>query len=136
MGRGFAPNRDSADEQHAIQWIFSILGEPVPQGQFEEILRDGNVLCRFMQRIRPDLLPKFSPSEQPAKQRENISFFTNACIKIGIPGTDLFQTIDLFEQKDPSAVAHCLARLGGLLQQQRPDLPAHGPKLSEVGHNH
>jgi len=132
MGRGFAPSRDAGDEKHAIQWIFAILGEPAPQGEFAEILRDGNVLCRFMQRVRPDLLPKFNQSEQSAKQRENIGLFSKACTDMGMPATDLFQTIDLYEGKDAAAVANCLSRLGGILQRDRPDLPAHGPKLSEA----
>ncbi|GAU88026.1 hypothetical protein RvY_00798 [Ramazzottius varieornatus] len=129
MGRHFGQPRNAADEQHALQWIFSILGEPVPQGRFEDILRDGTVLCRFMNKIRPDLLPKFSPSDQPAKQRENIGFFTQAAQAMGVQGTDIFQTIDLYEQKDPVSVANCLSRLGGILQRDRPDLPAHGPKI-------
>ncbi|OWA52308.1 putative Muscle-specific protein 20 [Hypsibius exemplaris] len=132
MGRHGGNARNPADEQHAIEWIFTILGEPVPQGRFEDILKDGSVLCRFMNKIRPDLLPKFSASEQSAKQRENISLFSKACTNIGIPDTDLFQTIDLYEGKDMGSVANCLARLGGVLQQQRPDLPVHGPKLSEA----
>ncbi|XP_055334579.1 myophilin-like [Paramacrobiotus metropolitanus] len=134
MGRGFGPQRNHEDEQTALQWVFSILGEPVPQGNFDDILRDGNVLCRFMQRIRPDLMTKYKPSDQPAKQRENIGLFTEACVQIGVPGTDLFQTIDLQERKDPSAVAHCLARLGGVLQRVRPDLPPHGPRLATQTH--
>ena len=68
-----------------------------------------------MNKLRPDLLPKFSSSDQPAKQRENISLFNSAASKMGVPESDLFQTIDLFEQKDPASVAHCLARLGGIV---------------------
>ena len=68
-----------------------------------------------MQKIRPDLLPKFSTSDVAAKQRENVGLFNAACAKMGVPETDLFQTIDLFEQKDPVAVANCLSRLGGIV---------------------
>ncbi|XP_055334556.1 muscle-specific protein 20-like [Paramacrobiotus metropolitanus] len=131
MGRHQALKRNQADEQAALQWVFAILGEPAPQGDFEAILKDGNVLCRFMQKIRPELITKYKPSEQGAKQRENISLFNKACEQMGVPETDLFQTIDLFEGKDPAAVANTLSRLGGILQKTRPDLPPHGPKLSE-----
>lgn len=72
-------------------------------------------ISRFMAKIRPDLMQKFKPSDQPAKQRENIGLFSTACTAIGVPGTDLFQTIDLHEHKDPGAVANCLSRLGGVV---------------------
>ena len=68
-----------------------------------------------MNKVRPDLLPKFTTSEQPAKQRENIGFFTQAAQSMGVQGTDIFQTIDLYEQKDPVSVANCLSRLGGIV---------------------
>ncbi|GAU88027.1 hypothetical protein RvY_00799 [Ramazzottius varieornatus] len=131
MGRHSGQPRNQADEQHALQWIFQILGEPVPQGAFEDILQDGDVLCRFMQKIRPDLMPKYKKYEMAAKQRENVAMFSKCCEQMGVRDTDLFQTIDLFERKDPVAVANCISRLGSILQKQRPDLPTHGPKLAE-----
>lgn len=70
---------------------------------------------RFMQKIRPDLMSKYKPTDQAAKQRENISFFNAACAAMGVPETDLFQTIDLFEGKDPAAISNTLSRLGGVV---------------------
>lgn len=34
---------------------------------------------------------------------------------MGVPETDLFQTIDLFDGKDMGAVSNTLARLGGIV---------------------
>lgn len=70
---------------------------------------------RFMQKIRPDLMPKYKKYEMAAKQRENVAMFSKCCEQMGVRDTDLFQTIDLFERKDPVAVANCISRLGSIV---------------------
>jgi hypothetical protein len=48
---------------------------------------------------------------QPFKQMENISNFLRACRALGVPEPDLFETVDLFEEKDISLVVRCLDSL-------------------------
>ena len=48
----------------------------------------------------------------PFIQMENINAFLIACKQLGIPPTDLFMTVDLFEAKNMGAVIDCLLFLG------------------------
>ena len=84
---------------------------------------------RFMQKIRPDLMPKYKKYEMAAKQRENVAIFSKACEQMGVRDTDLFQTIDLFERKDPVAVANCISRLGSIVSVVLFESDVREPKL-------
>lgn len=48
----------------------------------------------------------------PFKIMENISAFLEAIQKFGVPHTDLFQTVDLFEKKDIAQVCRTIFALG------------------------
>jgi hypothetical protein len=41
-----AGKRDPQLEQEVLGWIEAVLGERLPQGPFEDVLRDGTILCR------------------------------------------------------------------------------------------
>ena len=47
----------------------------------------------------------------PFKIMENINAFLSGCTKIGLPISDLFQTVDLYEEKNMNQVLLCLASL-------------------------
>ena len=47
----------------------------------------------------------------PFKQRENINYFLNACRKLGMRESDLFNTADLFEKRNMTAVLFSLDTL-------------------------
>lgn len=73
-----------------------------------ELLKDGEILCKLGQLIpisnisnnsNPTL--KFKNSKMAFIQMENISFFLKLCQLIKLPHDEIFQTIDLFENKDP-----------------------------------
>lgn len=48
----------------------------------------------------------------PFVQMENINAFLVACKRIGVPDTDLFMTVDLFEAKNMPQVIQTLFVLG------------------------
>ncbi|GAV02231.1 hypothetical protein RvY_12823-1 [Ramazzottius varieornatus] len=130
-GRKFRGGRDPAEEQAALQWIYAVLQEPRPDAPFDELLKDGQVLCRLMRKVDPRLIRKINTSGGPIKLMENLAVFTEACRQLGVQHYDLFQSIDLWEQRDIGAVYNCLSQLGGILQSIRPDLPAYGPRIAE-----
>ncbi|XP_055329474.1 muscle-specific protein 20-like [Paramacrobiotus metropolitanus] len=131
-GRKFRGGRDLAEEQAALQWIFGVLREPVPANvPFDELLKDGQVLCRFMQRIDPQLIRKINTSGGPIKLMENLGMFNAACRRLGVNHVDLFLTTDLWDKQDIGAVYNCLSQLGKIVQKIRPDLPPYGPKIAE-----
>ncbi|XP_037782561.1 muscle-specific protein 20-like isoform X2 [Penaeus monodon] len=104
--------RDQEQEKEALDWIFIVLGEPRPEGDLGDILRDGQVLCRFMNKLAPGSVPKINTSGSQFKMMENINNFSQAMRKYGVPIVDLFQTSDLFEKKDLAVVTNSLFSLG------------------------
>ena len=53
---------------------------------------------------------RFKESAMPFVQMENISHFLRACQSppLGLPDHDVFQTVDLYESKDPAQVLQCI----------------------------
>ena len=41
------------------QWVETVMGEPLPKGDFGEILKDGVILCKLMNKIQPGSVKKF-----------------------------------------------------------------------------
>lgn len=101
-------------EPEVKQWIFNVLSIPqLTVDQFEshkldliDILKDGELLCKLGKLL--DILNnpclKYKSSKMPFMQMENISFFLKTCEAIGVPHDEIFQTIDLYERKDPYQV--------------------------------
>lgn len=91
------------------QWIESILGEHLASPDLLEALKDGTVLCKLVNLLTPDAL-RFKISSMPFVQMENISHFLRACQSppIGLAAYDCFQTVDLYEGKDPTQVLQCI----------------------------
>ncbi|XP_050731566.1 muscle-specific protein 20-like [Eriocheir sinensis] len=124
--------RDSEQEKEALEWIFTILGEPVPQGEFENILQDGTVLCRLINKLSPGAVPKINTSGSQFKMMENINNFLSAIKAYGVPIQDVFQTADLYEKKQVSQVSTTLFALGRATYMH-PEWPGPwlGPRPSE-----
>ena len=41
------------------QWIEEVMGEPLPTGDFGEVLKDGVILCKLINKIQPGSVKKF-----------------------------------------------------------------------------
>ncbi|KAH6927793.1 hypothetical protein HPB50_008627 [Hyalomma asiaticum] len=57
-----AGKRDPALEDSIMQWMSAILGQPLPNGDFGDILRDGVILCNLMNKLMPGCIPKINTS--------------------------------------------------------------------------
>ncbi|KAB7494395.1 Muscle-specific protein 20 [Armadillidium nasatum] len=100
-------------EKECLEWISTVLREQFPQGvPLRKILQDGQVLCRVINKLAPGSVKKIHSSGSEFKFMENINNFTEACRKYGVPNTDLFQTVDLWEGKDFHNVIATLYALG------------------------
>jgi len=104
--------RDLEQESEALEWIYTVLGEPRPDGDLGDLLRDGTVLCRLMNKLMPGAIPKINSGGGQFKLMENINNFSKAMTKYGVPIVDLFQTSDLYEKKDLAVVTNSLFSLG------------------------
>lgn len=69
-----AAKRNPEQEKEAQEWIESILGKKFPPGEtFEDVLKDGQVLCALMNKISPGSVPKINSSGGQFKMMENIN---------------------------------------------------------------
>ncbi|KAE8887823.1 hypothetical protein PF005_g26098 [Phytophthora fragariae] len=113
-------------EEEAQEWIEAVLGEKF-LASFGDSLKDGVILCTLMNKIQPGLIPKIQSSSMPFKQMENVSSFVRACRAIGVAEFDLFETVDLFNQKNIGQVVQCIHALGRTIQKTMPEYD--GPRL-------
>jgi len=105
---------DSKLEAEAIDWIKQLTGVDLPTGAqpLAVALNDGAVLCNFVNKIRPGSVKSINKGKMPFQKMENIGNFLAACAQLGVQKNDLFQTVDLYEVKNMSAVIQTLHALG------------------------
>lgn len=101
-------------EPEVANWIFNTLQllqternyyNP-PEHGLMELLKDGGILCKLGNLLGLPQAPtkKYKNSRMPFVQMENILFFLQACKLAGVAHDEIFQTVDLFEAKDPYQV--------------------------------
>jgi len=125
--------RDPEQEAEALQWISAVLGETFPENMhYEDILRDGQVLCRLMNKLSPGSIKKINSGGGQFKLMENITNFNTAIGNYGVPVLDRFQTADLWERKDINQVTGTIFALGRTTYKH-PEWPGPwlGPKPAE-----
>lgn len=99
-------------------WIEATLGEPLQKDEdFFVQLMDGVVLCKVMQKISPSLIPRIKipvvkrrASNLLFKTNENVSFFLQALIEIGVPRHRRFMLYDLVHAQKKDAFPLASAR--------------------------
>ncbi|XP_050540957.1 muscle-specific protein 20-like [Daktulosphaira vitifoliae] len=108
-----AGKRDPEQELEAQQWIESVTNEKFPAGvPFEYALRDGIILCKLMNKLAPGSIARINILGGDYKMMDNINQFQKACIEYGVPDVDLFQTVDLWDQKNISRVTMTIFAIG------------------------
>ncbi|CAH4033422.1 muscle-specific protein 20 [Pieris brassicae] len=108
-----ASKRNPDQEKECQGWIETILGARFPPGEaFEDVLKDGTVLCQLINKIKPGSVNKINTSGGQFKMMENITNFQGAIKAYGVPDIDVFQTVDLWEKKDIAQVVSTLYALG------------------------
>ena len=68
----FIKGRSKEQEQEVLSWIEAVLGEKLPVGAYEDVLRDGIVLCKLINKIAPGSVNKIQTSGGSFKLMENI----------------------------------------------------------------
>lgn len=100
------PPRKPEQEKEVLEWIEAVLEEPLPKGEYEEVLQNGVVLCKLMNKIAPGSIAKFKQAGPAFLLMENIQTFLAAVKKYGVPDEEVFQTPDLFEARNISQVSN------------------------------
>ncbi|KAL8684080.1 MAG: hypothetical protein Q9224_006634, partial [Gallowayella concinna] len=96
-------------------WIEESLGERLTAGDILDALKDGSALCKYAESIPNDdpiqTEELMEQSSMPFVQMENISHFLRACKSppLNLQAHDIFQTVDLYENKDPAQVLTCIS---------------------------
>ncbi|KAF9929031.1 Calponin-3 [Modicella reniformis] len=125
-----AAKYDVGREVEARQWIEAVIGESLPHPDFQTSLKDGVILCKLMNVLIPGFV-KVKTSKMPFVQMENIAKFLEGCEKMGCPKHDLFQTIDLYENKNLGQVVAAIHSLSRHAAKAGCDVPILGPKLAD-----
>ncbi|XP_041354451.1 myophilin-like [Gigantopelta aegis] len=127
------PKRDPELETQALDWIEAILGEPIDRKRpYEDVLKDGIILCNLMNKLTPGCIKKIDKKGGGFALMQNIERFSEAARKFGVPTSECFQTVDLWERKNIPQVTLCIHALGRVCQT-KPDYtgPVLGPKMAE-----
>ncbi|KAK8048278.1 hypothetical protein PG994_010008 [Apiospora phragmitis] len=120
-----------AAANQARSWIEGVLGERLPGNDILEGLKDGVALCKLINLAVGPPGVKFKQSAMPFVQMENISHFLRVCQTppLNLHQHDVFLTVDLYEQKDPTQVLQCLGAFSRAAQKAKPS-PGKGSVLS------
>ena len=122
-----AAKRDPKAEEDARVWISAVTGKPV-EGNLQQALRDGVILCELMNVLRPGSVPKINTGKMPFLLMENINNFLAGCRAMGVADGDLFMTVDLYEDQNFNQVVGCITALGRRAAAQGFNGPTLGPK--------
>ncbi|XP_014677698.1 PREDICTED: muscle-specific protein 20-like, partial [Priapulus caudatus] len=98
------------------KWVSSIIGEDLPctgdKKEFHTTFRNGVVLCKLANAIKPQSVKKINQGNSPFVFMGNIEGFLNTIKKMGVPDQETFQTTELVEGTNLYAVQCCLYSLG------------------------
>jgi len=78
------PERKPEQEKEVMDWIEAVMGEPLPKGEYEEVLKNGVVLCKLMNKISPGAIAKFKESGPAFLLMENVQSFLKAIKTYGV----------------------------------------------------
>ncbi|KAK6645401.1 hypothetical protein RUM43_001678 [Polyplax serrata] len=72
--REVAGKREPEQEREAQEWIEQVVGERFPPGYlYEDVLRDGIILCKLMNRLQPGIITKINYSGGDYKFMDNLN---------------------------------------------------------------
>ncbi len=118
-------------QAEAQDWLVKVVGEPFPSSDFHEALKDGTYLCKAMNKLQPGSVKKINTSKMAFKMMENIGNFLEACYAYGLTKSDVFQTVDLYEDANRPQVINGIHALGRRAQKKGFSGATLGPKESD-----
>eukprot|EP00301_Raphidiophrys_heterophryoidea_P011474 c17591_g1_i1.p1 GENE.c17591_g1_i1~~c17591_g1_i1.p1 ORF type:complete len:291 (-),score=69.36 c17591_g1_i1:192-1064(-) len=108
-------------EEQARIFICQKTGQDIaPGAHCLNALKDGVLLCKLMNILKPGSVSKINTNKMAFMMMENIGNYLKACQVYGVRNSELFQTIDLYEEQNMHAVVTnilAVARLAGFAVQ-------------------
>ncbi|XP_036096887.1 calponin-1 isoform X1 [Molossus molossus] len=108
-----AQKYDLQREQELREWIEGVTGRRIGNN-FMDGLKDGIILCEFINKLQPGSVKKVNESTQNWHQLENIGNFIKAITKYGVKPHDIFEANDLFENTNHTQVQSTLLALASM----------------------
>uniref|UniRef100_A0A914WSN7 Calponin-homology (CH) domain-containing protein n=1 Tax=Plectus sambesii TaxID=2011161 RepID=A0A914WSN7_9BILA len=112
--------RDLDHEWELMQWMAKMVGQHADSNaEFGEFLKDGTVLCKLMQKLRPGSVPRISAKSTSFAISDNINSFLRAAADYGLRPADLFELTDLTERHNIARVVSTVDALAALAQTRK-----------------
>lgn len=116
-----------------MHWIQSVTGERFSDSMnVQEELKDGQVLCKLINTIKPGFIKKINNGRLSYLCMENLHVFTKSCQQMGLPERECFAEADLYEAKNIPWVIESLHSFATLIlsKSAHRSLPQLGVKVS------
>ncbi|CAD5113428.1 DgyrCDS2598 [Dimorphilus gyrociliatus] len=125
-------NEEEEQKNEIFDWIEAVIKRSIDRSPgFQPVLKDGLILCELMNVLLPGSVKRVNKKGSAFQLRENIAAFQGAAKKFGMPDDEIFQTVDLFENRNIKQVIKSLQALGRVATNKKDyDGPKFGPKMS------
>ncbi|KAG7697674.1 hypothetical protein KL933_002724 [Ogataea haglerorum] len=117
-------------------WLLHVMGSSINENELRstdlvDFLKSGEVLSQLINCVwGPNTLP-VKKSKMAFVQMESIEQFLNFIKSEGVPQDELFQTVDLYERRDPYQVVMAIQSLSRLMHKRFGDrYPLIGPAIA------
>eukprot|EP00656_Telonema_subtile_P014008 TRINITY_DN17122_c0_g1_i3.p1 TRINITY_DN17122_c0_g1~~TRINITY_DN17122_c0_g1_i3.p1 ORF type:complete len:322 (-),score=66.36 TRINITY_DN17122_c0_g1_i3:243-1208(-) len=133
--------QERADSLAVQQWMEAVTGTPFTNSDLWETCKSGKYLCMLVDKIKPGIVNvrKINKSSinMPFKCMENIGFFTQACLDLGVKPNNIFRAPDLYEKRVsyPKAIVNCIMALAKQAEHARGYKGPHLEVERIEGHN-
>ncbi|EFC36106.1 hypothetical protein NAEGRDRAFT_76225 [Naegleria gruberi] len=127
-----AGKHDPQKEKEVRQWIEAVTGTKFSSNDFQESLKDGVLLCKLANKIKPGIVKTINSGKMPFMCMENIGYFLKAAAELGLDTHNTFMSVDLYEGKNIPLVIMALYSFGSVVQKRVGyNLPTLGLKISD-----
>jgi len=110
-----AASLDPERERKARAWLERALETKLEEPSLMEALKSGVILCKALNKVYPGSVRSIHESKTAFKQIENIGNYLKAWTTLGLNKSLVFETQDLYENRNPTIVVenvYELARVG------------------------
>uniref|UniRef100_A0A0N4ZM98 Calponin-homology (CH) domain-containing protein n=1 Tax=Parastrongyloides trichosuri TaxID=131310 RepID=A0A0N4ZM98_PARTI len=113
---------NEVEGKNLLEWIKGITKEDIntdcTANDFKECLKDGTILCKLINAIKPGTIKKIMKPMSNFNCLENINQFCNAARSFGVIDEETFQSVDLYDGRDLFSVCVSLQSLGRKVEKQ------------------
>ncbi|CDH52536.1 pkinase-domain-containing protein [Lichtheimia corymbifera JMRC:FSU:9682] len=111
---------DTHDNRNAaLDFINTTCGLQLQSDNLFAQLQDGIVLCNLINALKPGAIPSIGTHHSAFVKMANISLFLKGARELGVPSSDLFQPVDLYEARNMGAVVNTILTLARMSSRKK-----------------